>query len=497
MTSTHREVERKVRVDNSFPDLTSLSLPGLELDHREPFKMVAVYYDTEELTLIRWGITCRRREGGSDQGWHLKLPVSESVDGARDEIRLPLEASDTAVPSVLTNLLTALLRGRTLVPAATVTTVRTPIVVLLEGVEVAEIVDDQVTVQSNAGEAHSFREIEIEALTDDTDIIDDIAEVLIAQGGTASSLSKAASALGPEISRPADVEAPVWPRRKAAAGDAIKAILTHHLLDLLASDVAWRRGDPEGVHDIRVAARRLRSNLKTFRELLDTSWVASIRAELRWLANELGARRDTEVIEQHLVETAAELDEATHSNVLRAIDRHVTSLLADADLVVAEALSSTRYIVLLEQLVVGVRELPLRADAALPTKTLLPYLVADDAHKLLDRADSLVRGGDIEDWHAARIQAKTVRYATESLEPILGSVYGVIAEHCEDVTEILGEHHDCVVALEFLPQVPSEDHDEAFALGRLYEWELDRIAKCEQHFLMIWPSASQAVARLT
>ena len=80
--STHREVERKLRVHGLFdlPDLAALDLAD-SVRHHEPYVMRAVYHDTDSLALFRWGVTLRRREGGSDEGWHMKLPVA-GADGS-------------------------------------------------------------------------------------------------------------------------------------------------------------------------------------------------------------------------------------------------------------------------------------------------------------------------------------------------------------------------------------------------------------------------------
>ena len=86
--TTYREIERKFRVHAMFkmPDLSGITdVAGVS---QEPTRnMTAVYYDTADLRLFRWKITLRRREGGPDEGWHLKLPVDARDDGARDERR--------------------------------------------------------------------------------------------------------------------------------------------------------------------------------------------------------------------------------------------------------------------------------------------------------------------------------------------------------------------------------------------------------------------------
>src|SRR5665647_3559319 len=164
---THREVERKVRVPEDFalPPLGGIAPGVTDIVAGEPFTMVAAYHDTHDLRLIRWGATLRRREGGPDEGWHLKLPVADGESLVRDEIALPLDAGDVGhVPSEIADLIRAVVREAPLVHVVTVRTRRTPYVLLDgTGVPVAELVDDRVDVVEDGVVVRSFREIEVEA----------------------------------------------------------------------------------------------------------------------------------------------------------------------------------------------------------------------------------------------------------------------------------------------------------------------------------------------
>lgn len=98
MATEIRETERKYEAPpgTSLPDLDDL--PGVAAGSGpEEQRLEARYYDTEDLRLIRSGITLRRRQGGSDPGWHLKLP--EGGDSRR-EIQLPLARATRQVPKL-------------------------------------------------------------------------------------------------------------------------------------------------------------------------------------------------------------------------------------------------------------------------------------------------------------------------------------------------------------------------------------------------------------
>ena len=127
----HREIERKLDVPARFR-LPSLSGAGNGIGevHRQPtLRLTAAYYDTADLRLARHRITLRRRTGGGDDGWHLKLPHAD--EATRDEVQLPLRTRD-APPVELTTLVLGITRGAPLLAVATLRTERRPSLVFDE-----------------------------------------------------------------------------------------------------------------------------------------------------------------------------------------------------------------------------------------------------------------------------------------------------------------------------------------------------------------------------
>ena len=123
----------------------------------------AVYYDTEHLDLLRSKLTLRRRTGGDDAGWHLKLPGSGR---GRTEVRLPLAASTEAVPVELADLVRGAARGRPLVPVARLENRRTVRTLLdRDDQPLIEVADDAVTatpLRPAGGDRQQWRELEVE-----------------------------------------------------------------------------------------------------------------------------------------------------------------------------------------------------------------------------------------------------------------------------------------------------------------------------------------------
>ena len=169
MTSSkgdYLETEQKYDAGADFvlPKLDGLSGSRRAADPRRIY-LSATYFDTEGLDLIKNKITLRRRVGGDDEGWHLKLPVGKDT---RQEVRAPLDDADS-VPARLAAQVKDITAGRRLHPVAIIDTERT--VVTLAGPAgdaLVEVADDRVTAIRFGPREHEpmiWREIEVEALS--------------------------------------------------------------------------------------------------------------------------------------------------------------------------------------------------------------------------------------------------------------------------------------------------------------------------------------------
>jgi inorganic triphosphatase YgiF len=206
------ETERKFDVDLDFalPDLRGLGGAGqARLRPAEVELLTARYYDTGDLRLAAARITLRRRTGGHDAGWHLKLPVGGDT---RREVHAPLGDGDEPVPADLAELVTAWADDGQLRPVATLETRRTVWRIAAPGGEIlAELADDHVTghreaLPASAGRPGTamadlaWREIEVELVAGPADILAAAAERLRAAGATPSG---SASKLGRLLAAPA------------------------------------------------------------------------------------------------------------------------------------------------------------------------------------------------------------------------------------------------------------------------------------------------------
>lgn len=499
MSTTTREVETKLAVPGLFA-LPDLSAPeaGVGRDAVQPAAVLrATYWDAPDLRLAREGITLRHRTGEGAPTWTLKLPAGRHATGL-DREELGVEAGADVVPAELADLLIARLRGAPLEPVAVIETERTRH--LLEdsdGVVLVDVVDDLVSLLDGEKIVQRFREIEVEERDGGQAAATATIQGLVQAGAVvADQTPKLVRALGPRALEPGELPRPAAVRRTSPAGDLVRRALRDGLHRLVASDVGVRREDHDAVHQMRVACRRLRSDLRTFRTLVDDPRAELLREELAWLADSLGASRDLEVLRARLRRTAV-LDPLAPIDDLRveAVDGLLAEDENDGRTTVLAALRSARYVALLQLLVEVAREPGLTDLAAGRCRDVLPGLVGATWTHLAKRARRLKPEDPDAAWHRARILAKRTRYAAEAVEPVLGKRAARLARAAEAVQEVLGEHQDAAVAAErvlLLPDRRPRDRGFAVVCGRLAERERTQVHRARDSFGPVWRRADQA-----
>ena len=242
-----------------------------------------------------------------------------------------------------------------------------------------------------------------------------------------------------------------------------------------AADPAIRRDVPDSVHAMRVACRRMRSTLQSFRALLDRERTDAVVAELRWLAGELGGARDLEVQEERIGRAVATLPpEIALGPIAAQVVRFFGRLRAEASATASAALDGDRYLVLLDTVDALLAAPPLTDAAANPARTELSALVGKALRrtgKALRAADALPPGHDRDEHlHEMRKAAKRLRYAAEVAEPALGTKAKGLVKRVKAVQELLGEHQDSVVARGLLRELGAAAPGEGgngFAFGWL------------------------------
>lgn len=448
---THVERERKYELplNAELPSLAGIA----ESDGPREETLSAVYYDTVDLRLARTGTTLRRRTGGDDAGWHLKV-----VRGAdtRDEVQLPLSDS---VPAELEALVLGHTRGEPLVPVARIVTSRSRWFLRDSGgAALGELTDDHVEASRLTGTgSDSWREVEVE--------LDEGADGALFDRLRKTGLRQAAH--GSKLARVLAVPALSGGK---SAGHALVAYLRDQVDTLVRHDLLARRDTPDAVHQLRVASRRLRSVLRVYRRLLDRSVTDPLRGELKWLGRRLSPARDLEVLEERLGEAVSALPaELVVGPVQARLTRHFAPARAAAQKSVLRTLKAKRYLRLLDALDRLVTDPPLRGRASRRAAKELPRHLRR-AHRKVSRRVS-VAGEDASLLHSARKAAKQLRYGAEVAEPVLGKR---LRRRAKAMTKVLGELQDSVVTRPTIRELGMTAHlagENGFTYGLLHAHE--------------------------
>jgi CHAD domain-containing protein len=376
------------------------------------------------------------------------------------------------------------------------------------GQVLAEVADDRVTAQrlrslDGSGEAVSaaetWREIEVE-LTDGLGDLSAALDARLRDRGLRESpaTSKLAHVLGLAGTSTTTDGTTKKLTASSRSGDVLMAHIRTQVAQIRALDLPVRLDAPDAVHKMRVATRRLRSALTTFRPLFDPDVARPLRGELKWLAGELGAARDAEVMRDRVRDAVAKEahDPAVRSGAEAAQTELAEAYRAAHDRVLIE-LDSDRY----HRILLALRDLvdtpPLRKPAKRKAGAVLPGLVArsyDQVRAFVEEAQALPAGAEREElFHDARKAAKQARYAGESVAPVFGKDATVFAQAMENVQEALGEYQDSVLTRERLRSLAlhSSSVEVAFLYGRLHALEEQSSAQSHEHFDVAWKAAGR------
>jgi CHAD domain-containing protein len=289
---------------------------------------------------------------------------------------------------------------------------------------------------------------------------------------------------------PPDLVAPPVDRR-TRIDDVVRAALIGSVHQLINVDVAMRiGGDPVAVHRARVAVRRLRSDLRTFRPVLDAAWASALRERIRWLGDALAAARESDVLLDRLERQAALLPDVDNHrkhlvlNLLRGVR-------AAAYRQLGAMLRQPRYVLVLADLLDAVREPRFNERAAERARDAAPELM-DDAWRKLRRAvrDRTRPAADAE-LHGIRIRAKRLRYAAESFVPVCGKPAAAFAKRVTILQDVLGEYHDAVNSCDHLRRNLGGG-DGAFVAGELAALERDAANAARRRWLGAWSDVERS-----
>ncbi|KOX07927.1 hypothetical protein ADL05_28005 [Nocardiopsis sp. NRRL B-16309] len=475
-----------------MPDLSDLAPGGIE---RRSHELDATYVDTADLGLAARGVTLRRRTGGTDAGWHLKIPWGE---GAKREFHAPLGTDTDTAPDELAGLVRATARGAELRPVARIATRRTEYALRdADGTPLVLVADDTVTGEATGADSTTWREVEVELADGDRALQERVGERLAAAGAVPSATgSKLLTVLGDRVPRP--VLRPAPRSSGGTAGDVVRTYLWDQVEHLLVHDPPVRLDEPDAVHQMRVATRRVRAVLQVFPGALRRDATRPVADELRRLSGVLGLARDLEVLRERCESWLTELPQRTAGHRLtgawlRAVDDHRAVERRRID----EELAGARYLALLDALD-GLRtDPPLAERAGGQARTVLAEDLARSCLRMADAHDHATAARDADTrvtaWHEVRKAAKRTRYAATLAAPALGRPAKRVRSWASRLQEVLGEHQDGVALRAYLEEhahtlvAADEDRDAALvSLGALAGAEAVRGTALIEEAARVW-----------
>lgn len=310
-------------------------------------------------------------------------------------------------------------------------------------------------------------------------------------------------------------------------------VLRQQVGRLLWHEPGTRLGiDPEHLHDMRVATRRLRAALRLFQEVLPARTVTHLRGELKWLGASLGRVRDLDVYLERVEGLGAALSpesrpwlEQYHRQLIEEREKRREALL--------RALRTLRFHALKESLVGMMEKRPRswrnRSAMALRAVPAATVLLKPPWERFLKAGRALRLDSPDVEMHALRIRAKRLRYALEFFQGYLGmeghpaggclpaasykpasaktshlsSTDKANSPYLEEVAkrwitrlrklqDILGEHQDLVVGQETIRALlqkaggGQEGRQYAFVLGQVSALHAQRALECRRAFSQAW-----------
>jgi triphosphatase len=488
------------------------SAAGVDIVPATASELSDVYYDTQDWRLYRAGYALRVRntDGQSAEATMKALVPAEGGLRRRREISEPIESVETlkVIPGPVGERVRRLAGTADLRPLFEVHTHRhtyalrtgTPssgeIVEDTSGnirqqnseqdaIVVAEIALDESEIFANGGASTHLSRVEVEVGSDVAihdgvgDFVEVLREALNLRPTRTSKFRTGLSVAGlnPEVDPdlgPTEIDATL------SAGEVAFAILRRHFAAMVAHEPGVRLGeDPEELHDMRVATRRLRAALKLYSDVLPKRSERYER-DLRWVAGALGEVRDLDVHLQRLSEEASANGEVLEEIVALLRERRV-----EARRRMLEALDSNRY----ERLLASFSGTLRRGRSPTPTAPVLeaaPDLLRDRYKKVRKRANTLREDSPPEHFHELRKKGKRLRYALEPLQEIYGKPAQKMVKLLKEIQDDLGDHQDLIVAaglMEELGVAGDRPPQAVFSMGSMAEGYRREASKIRAGFL--------------
>lgn len=240
-----------------------------------------------------------------------------------------------------------------------------------------------------------------------------------------------------------------------ALHELVQSLLVHAVAQVFVWEEPAKRQDPDGVHQMRRATRQLRGTLRLLRPLLDRLWVRNLSDEVRWLAVELGAVRDLDVVNKLLRANCAH-DDPQSGAFFELFDQR----LERERQTLAAALTSARYAALRVKLLEAAEHPWLEADVSGRPRKLIARRVRAQWRRLRRIHALLKENPRDEELHELRKRGKDLRLSVQILAGLLGKRRRALAERfsraLSRLVASLGRCQDALVATQVAREISAE-----------------------------------------
>ena len=437
------------------------------LRSRGAVRLHSTYLDTPSLTLARHGVALRLRRQG--RRWEATLKWAGQVEGdvhERSELTVALPSAP-ALPFAplagpLHTQLAALVAGRQLTPVLTSEIHRRlfdvfPASPTATAEPIAELALDRVHLRApgDGQPETTYCEVEVEQRQGERRDIASLAQLLRDGFNLApSSQSKFARGLtllyGTGIIGSTDQRVLAYDTVR----DGVRHIVARHLHRLRLHDPGTRSGeDPEALHDMRVATRRLRAAVRIFAGGIPARLQNGMRQELQWLGQLLGPVRDLDV-QMAKLDSFTAAAPAGFRPALGCLREYMEGERLRRRAGMLAGLDTARYFRLLLRLerFADARAGGRSRDAASQELIVVAgqRAIKKAFRRLIKRGDEIHATPHPEDLHALRIRAKRLRYLLEFLQELTGKPGRRLVKRLTELQDLLGSYHDAVVLADFV-----------------------------------------------
>jgi CHAD domain-containing protein len=462
------------------------TIGGLVLEPRSTLQILDTYLDTDDWRIHRAGFALRVRSGSGKPEITLKSLHSASPEVAdRRELSETVESSESEAIRQSTGpvgmRVQAVSGARALLPLFEVRTSRQRFAIRKEDEvqQLGEIALDETIIARPHGEPQtSLQRVEVEALTDAREPLQSLVKTLRSDCALeAASETKYSQALKSVGLAPASAPefAPTAVDASMTMADVALANLRRHLSAWHLHEPGARLGDdPEELHDLRVAGRKLDALLRQFRAFLPEA-LLQIRPTLKVVLRALGYARDLDVALHDLDAFGRDLPQSDRESV-EPLRQHLMSERARARarmLSVLDSIWVQKNLQEMTSLLASHPAVPPESSAEL-ARNAAPELIRRRYRKLRKGVDLLTSDSSVKAYHEVRGQLKRLRYTLEAVAIIYGKPADEMLRELRRWQEKLGVQQDSDIAsrrLKALAGAPPEGipPETFFLMGRLEE----------------------------